>query len=207
MSAQLRGRSVRALVAAVAAFFVLATAPSTAAAGEGPVGSGNVRAVLTVGRGLAIGNAQLGATSLNTRVGLTGIGKLVPFATYEMMSLALQEEGDRVNLTTHLGGVGAKYYLRANGEGKVNAYLLAEAFMLVPKFKDSFSGDTKDLGKDLSNLGGLGGFGAEYMFSNSFSVSGEVGVERWTLKYEDKGYFLGGAITNTFSAMQLNFYF
>jgi hypothetical protein len=44
-------------------FSATAAAPSAASAGEGPVGSGNVRAVLTVGRGLGIGNAQLGATS------------------------------------------------------------------------------------------------------------------------------------------------
>ena len=147
------------------------------------------------------------AASLNTRVGITGVGRFVPFASYEMMSLALQEEGDRVNFTSHLGGLGTKFYLKAEGEGKVNAYLLAQAFVVVPKFKDSFGGESSKLGKDLSNLGGLGGFGAEYMFSNSFSVSGEVGVERWVLKYEDKGYFLGGAVTNTFSAMQMNFYF
>ena len=55
-------------------------------------------------------------------------------------------------------------------------------------------------------MGAFVGVGGEYLFDTSFSISAEVGVQRFAVLIEADYFDLTGAVTNSYSGFQINMY-
>jgi len=93
------------------------------------------------------------------------------------------EQGDAdAKATVLMPNVGAKFYLGPREDGEVAPYLLASVFKANTSFDVDVEGmeipeDTMEQIEDiLSPFGVNAAFGAEYYFSDNFSMLGEYGV-------------------------------
>jgi hypothetical protein len=166
-------RSSTLVAAAVAGVGLLLPASALA---DSPLGSAP-SFTMSVGRGTAL-PLNLGAVGLqnsfNNRFGVT-FSQFVVFASIDLNRVtgAIDDEAYGTRLLSL--GAGGRYYLGKFKTEKATPYVVAELFSTMPR-QDSGDDNADDAVNAISSFGFSPGFGGEYAFAKSFSLSGEVAL-------------------------------
>ncbi len=194
----------RTLPVALAAVGLLA--PSAALA-DSPLGGGPAF-TMSVGRGATVGVAgapiSIGAQSMDNRFGVT-LSKLVAFASIDLDRVTGEVDGEAYGVRLATVGLGARYYLKGLKVGKAAPYVVGELFTVSPR-QDTGDEDTDDAANAVSSFGFAPGFGGEYAFAKSFSLSGEVGLPILRASTDEPVDISATSISFS-SNLFLNFYF
>jgi hypothetical protein len=105
--------------------------------------------------------------------------RLQPFIGLDWVGVAVTSDDNDVSASVFIPHLGTKLFLSNYGvEHTVAPYFLGDWFFSTASVNaDQATGAVENAVKDVLEFWGLGfGFGAEYFFSESFSVGGEYGV-------------------------------
>lgn len=105
--------------------------------------------------------------------------KFQPFIGLDWVALAVETEGGDLSGSVIIPHIGAKLFLKPSGVAHhVAPYLTGDWFFSFASVSvDHYTPEEEELAKDVLEFWGLGiGFGAEYFFSECFSVGGEYGL-------------------------------
>jgi len=171
--------------------------PGQALAGEGDF-------MLSVGNGLGFaGMEKTPALDVGTRIGMRGKTNSF-FGIVDYFRVAGEADGDdsvSVSLTTV--GAGIRHALRSTKPRKASPYVVGGVYTALPSTSDD---DVNDELKELKTMGAFAGVGGEYLFDTTFSISAEVGIQRFAVLIEADDFDLTGAVTNSYSGFQINMY-
>lgn len=171
--------------------------PGQAFAGEGDF-------MLSVGNGLGFaGMAKTPAVDVGTRIGMRGKTDTF-FGIVDYFRVAGEADGeDSISASLTTVGVGVRHALRSTRPKEASPYLVGGVYTALPSTSDD---DIKKELKELKTMGAFVGVGGEYLFATSFSISAEVGVQRFAVLIEADYFDLTGAVTNSYSGFQINMY-
>jgi hypothetical protein len=172
--------------------------------GPGQAFAGEDDFMLSVGNGLGFaGMAKTPAVDVGTRIGVRRETNTF-FGIVDYFRVAGEVDGDdsvSVSLTTV--GVGVRHDLRSAKPREASPYLVGGVYTALPSTSDNDLNNELD---ELKTMGAFAGVGGEYLFDTSFSISAEVGVQRFAVLIEADGLDLTGAVTNSYSGFQINMY-
>lgn len=181
----------------IGAVFAGFLGPGQAFAGEGDF-------MLSVGNGLGFaGMEKTPAMDVGTRIGMRSKANTF-FGIVDYFRVAGEADGDdRVSVSLTTVGVGIRHALRSTKPKKASPYLVGAVYTALPSTSDD---DVNEELTDLKTMGAFAGIGGEYLFDQTFSISAEVGVQRFAMLIEADSFDLTGAVTNTYSGFQINMY-
>lgn len=160
---------------------------------------------MSVGRGASV-PLNLGVlgveNALNNRFGAT-FSKFVVFGSIDLNRVTGDVDGDAYGTRLLTIGAGGRYYLGKFKTEKAAPYVVAELFTTAPR-QDSGDDNVDDAVNSISSFGFAPGFGGEYAFADSFSVSGEVGLPIIMASMSEAD--LKATTINISSNLFLNFY-
>lgn len=149
--------------------------------------------------------------------------RLVPYVGLQVLSTNVNVEfSDDVSTETNelsasliAPTIGARYFISA--QNPVRAYLALSLSKPFVSGKLEYDGEPdeefEEVVENVSLFGFEVGFGAEYFFTENFSLGGEFGVRSLSAKYEevdvefDEEYSIKARLTPTYTKFGLNFYF
>jgi hypothetical protein len=105
--------------------------------------------------------------------------RVEPYIGLDWVGIAENSDGGDMSASLFIPHLGAKLFLRDYRVPQtVTPYLIGDYFFSLPSVSvDGYSSAEEDYTKDLLSFWGLGiGFGAEYFFTEYFSVGGEYGM-------------------------------
>jgi len=166
--------------------------------------SGEGDFMLSVGNGLGFaGMGKTPALDVGTRIGTRGKTNTF-FGIVDYFRVAGEADGDdMVSASLTTVGVGVRHGLRSTKPKRASPYLVGGVYTALPSTNDD---DLNDELKELKTMGAFAGVGGEYLFDTSFSISAEVGVQRFAVLIETDYFDATGAVTNTYSGFQINMY-
>jgi hypothetical protein len=102
-----------------------------------------------------------------------------PYAGIDWIGIAVHVNGGDASASVFIPHVGVKYFLKPSEvKGHIAPYILGDLFFsLASVSMDGASGAEEEAAQDILEFWGLGiAFGAEYYFTDAFSVGGEYGI-------------------------------
>jgi len=102
-----------------------------------------------------------------------------PYVGIDWVAISVDAEGSDVSGSVFIPHIGSKLYLKSRPlERAVIPYFLGDVFFSLASVSiQGFDTEEEDMVKDILQFWGLGlGFGAEFYFTESFSVGGEYGL-------------------------------
>jgi hypothetical protein len=173
--------------------------PASAVAEEG-----DNEFMMSLGNGLGLMGSETPIINVSSRVGMRH-GQHAFFGSFNWVhgSANIEDGGDYAAAISTLGA-GYRYSLKPTEQQKATPYIVSMIYTALPKTDiddsvDEYINDTKTLGL-------LFGFGGEFTVAPSFSVSGEFGIQRFSMSNDHGEIDISGAITNTYTSIQANFY-
>ena len=108
-----------------------------------------------------------------------GYERVTPYLGIDWVGLSVNSDGADMSASLLIPHLGAKLFLKDYQKANtVSPYLIGDFFFSLPTISvDNYTRAEEDYVNDLLSFWGVGiGFGAEYFFSEHFSVGGEYGL-------------------------------